>query len=94
MNSSAQKKPNTDDKKPTKMHSASARLTEADYRRLIEMVGPSKLNTNVCAFCTQAIQLTLDMLESDKKKPDLPGYIEIGHVTIKVNQRTYAKKGK
>lgn len=94
MNALAQKKTKTDNKKPTKMHSASARLTEADYRRLIDMVGPSKLNTNVCAFCTSAIQLTLDMLESGDSKPDLPGFIEIGHVTIKVNQRAHANKGK
>jgi len=92
MNASAQKKSKKDSAKPTKMYSASARLTEEDYKRLVDMVGPSKLNTNVCSFCTQAIQTALDMLESGDKKPELPGFIEIGHVTIKVNSRVHGKK--
>ena len=55
------------------MHSASGRLEEEDYRRMCAMV--DRLNTNVCAFVTESIKSTLDLLEADK--PSLPKYVAV-----------------
>jgi hypothetical protein len=54
-----------------KMHSASGRLTDEDYQRMMEMV--KTLNTNVCEFVTSSILSTLDMIETDKVK--VPHYV-------------------
>ena len=66
-------KPKSSAPTTAKMFSASGRLTVEDHERMGAMV--EKLNTNVCAFVTESVKSTLDLLEADK--PSLPKYVAV-----------------